>query len=277
MVPRMYANDHGYRCPATHYRIGSTLLAFEISDIVQTMRFKTEVMDARVRVALADAFDALETSQAVTFRKTVNAAMDFKKGELVLVPYTALTAFTIRDSAKALGQHRDQHAHVPFPSGDCNLGDDDLECFLKAPSMCRAGGEHMRTENHRTSSYINTAWEKQAYPIAYWLTIKAQHSNNPKDVNLVQAVVKHGGFNIPVLKNCVPLKDGDVLMLASHKRGRDVSLCDAVAQDTEDGGEVGGEDDVAGASACNTGTGPLGGRGQMGKRSRGHGRRGGGR
>ena len=103
------------------------------------MRFKTEAMEARLRAALADAFDTLEADQGLTVQKTVNAVMDFTKGELVIVPYTANIQFATKGSIKAQAMHRDSAAFVHCSSADCTLDGHEVECFLKAPRDVHAG------------------------------------------------------------------------------------------------------------------------------------------
>jgi hypothetical protein len=223
------------------------------------MRFKTEAMEARLRAALADAFDTLETDQGLTVQKTVNAAMDFTKGELVIVPYTANIQFATKGSIKAQAMHRDSAAFAHCSSADCTLDGHEVECFLKAPAMFTQGDVQSRVEP-------DSAWEKVPFPIPFWLVSRGQQTLQSDETNLVRAVHKHAGFHIPVLKNNVPLKTGDVLQVASNKRGREMTVGDAVAQDTEAFVAEGGIGDTAPARGRGRGEKRFG-----GKRGRGRG------
>lgn len=193
---------------------------FEMGNITQTMRFKTEVLQARLMIALSDAIITNNMHTSLEFSKNVNAAIDIEKGGLVLVPYTHMMTFVVKDSIKAQSMHRDAQASIYCPWANCTVDDVHVECFLKAPTMPRP------TE-------VGTEWDKCAFPIPFWLAMR-QVSVNTSTINLNRAVIKHGGCTIPVLKNCVPLKAGDTLMLASNKRERDVSIGDAIAQTVND-------------------------------------------
>jgi hypothetical protein len=190
----------------------------------------------------------LEHADGVTYRKGLIAAEAFKKGELVMAPYTNVIAFVPTDSITAQALTRDDKSTVYIASGDCVVGAVELTCFLKAPLMYKADEEETEERD----------WDKHVFQIPYGIVTRSQQTTDTQAVNLTHTVVKHNGINIPVLKNTKPINKGDGLFIAAKKRTIEHSTTDAIPQDEDDAA------DDAGAAIGGKGKGRKG-RGRRGR------------
>jgi hypothetical protein len=185
-------------------------------DFSTSDRFKEDLVEVCVRQALID-MNELET-EATNLKvagdksKGLIATKKFKKGELIMTPFTNIVAFAAAGSYLQKSLMRD-FLTVSVPDrhgGPC--------AFLKPPKQ--------------TYGLVDDA---STFIVPFWATY-ANPTSDTKTANMVEFSYKaKGGITIPCIKNNVPIAEGDVIvMFRGKKRQMDDVITDAAAVESDE-------------------------------------------
>lgn len=208
-------------------------------DFSTTTRYQEELVEVCVRQALID-MNELETEpenlKVQEKPKAMIATAHFKKGALIMTPFTNSVAFAAEGSYMFKAFERDLvkvHLARSLVPGQ--------ECAFLRPCKLAFG-----PDSSKTVSFV----------VPFWVT-HANSTTNKDSANMVAFSYKaKGGISVPCLKNSMPIDEGDTIVLyRSKKRAMDEVNTDAAAIESDEEPETKAGRSSEGKGACKKGRG----------------------